>query len=110
MRGPRKTRGLIQPQHPRPRRNRRGPRPVAAKEPEARRAAQWAAPRSARLPATPALAPASARWQAPWAGGAKARQKQAVQNQQAQQQQSDTLKTFYRAYGACMEGHGYTIK
>ena len=44
------------------------------------------------------------------AGGAKARQKQAAQNQQAQQQQSDTLKTFYRAYGACMEGRGYTIK
>jgi len=110
MRGQKKTRGLIQPQHPRLRRNRRGPRPVAAKEPEARREAQWTAPRSARLPATQALAPASARWQAPWRVAQRTRQKQAAQNQQAQQQQSDTLKTFYRAYGACMEGRGYTIK
>jgi hypothetical protein len=44
------------------------------------------------------------------AGGAKARQKQAAQNQQAQQQQQQTLNTFYKAYGACMEGRGYTIK
>jgi hypothetical protein len=44
------------------------------------------------------------------AGGARARQNQAAQNQQAQQQQQQTLNTFYRAYGACMEGRGYTIK
>ena len=44
------------------------------------------------------------------AGGAKARQKQAAQNQQAQQQQQQTLNTFFRAYGACMEGRGYSIK
>ena len=44
------------------------------------------------------------------AGGAKARQKQAAQNEQAKQQQQQTLNTFYRAYGACMEGRGYTIK
>ena len=44
------------------------------------------------------------------AGGAKARQNQAAQNQQAQQQQQQTLNTFYRAYGACMEGRGYSIK
>jgi hypothetical protein len=44
------------------------------------------------------------------AGGAKARQKQAAQNEQAQQQQQQTLNTYYRAYGACMEGRGYTIK
>lgn len=43
-------------------------------------------------------------------GGAKARQKQAAQNEQAKQQQQQTLNTFYRAYGACMEGRGYTIK
>ena len=44
------------------------------------------------------------------AGGARARQKQANQNQQAQQQRQQALNTFYRAYGACMEGRGYTIK
>jgi hypothetical protein len=44
------------------------------------------------------------------AGGAKARKKQAAQNEQAKQQQQQTLNTYYRAYGACMEGRGYTIK
>jgi len=44
------------------------------------------------------------------AGGARARQNKAASNQQAQQQQQDTLNTYYRAYGACMEGRGYTIK
>ncbi|HEY2817696.1 MAG TPA: hypothetical protein VGK44_11260 [Casimicrobiaceae bacterium] len=44
------------------------------------------------------------------AGGARARKNQAAQNDQAQQQQQQTLKTYYRAYGACMEGRGYTIK
>lgn len=44
------------------------------------------------------------------AGGARARQNQAAKNQQAQQQQQQTLNTYYRAYGACMEGRGYTIK
>jgi hypothetical protein len=44
------------------------------------------------------------------AGGAKARKNQAAQNEQAKQQQQQTLGTFYRAYGACMEGRGYTIK
>jgi hypothetical protein len=44
------------------------------------------------------------------AGGARARRNQAAQNQQAQQQQQDTLNTYYRAYGACMEGRGYSIK
>jgi hypothetical protein len=44
------------------------------------------------------------------AGGARARRNQAAQNEQAQQQQQQTLNTFYRAYGACMEGRGYTIK
>jgi len=43
-------------------------------------------------------------------GGAKARQSQQAQNQQAQQQQQHALNTFYRAYGACMEGRGYTVK
>jgi len=44
------------------------------------------------------------------AGGSRARQNQEAQNQQAQQQQQQTINTFYRAYGACMEGRGYTIK
>ena len=44
------------------------------------------------------------------AGGARARKNQAAQNDQAQQQQQQALGTFYRAYGACMEGRGYTIK
>lgn len=44
------------------------------------------------------------------AGGARARKNQAAQNEQAQQQQQQAMSTFYRAYGACMEGRGYTIK
>jgi hypothetical protein len=43
------------------------------------------------------------------AGGPRARQKQQAQNQQAQTQHQQ-LNIFYRAYGACMEGRGYTIK
>ena len=44
------------------------------------------------------------------AGGRRARQQQAAQNQQAQAQQQELFHTYYRAYGACMEGRGYTIK
>jgi hypothetical protein len=44
------------------------------------------------------------------AGGRRARQQQAAQNQQAHAQQQDLIYTYYRAYGACMEGRGYTIK
>jgi hypothetical protein len=43
-------------------------------------------------------------------GGARARKNQAAQQQQAQGQQQQTMDTFYRAYGACMEGRGYTVK
>ncbi|MDH5246775.1 MAG: hypothetical protein OEW98_10005 [Betaproteobacteria bacterium] len=43
-------------------------------------------------------------------GGVKARQNQKAQNQQAQQQQQGALNTFYKAYAACMEGRGYTVK
>jgi len=43
-------------------------------------------------------------------GGAKARRNQKAENQQAQQQQQQTLATYYKAYGACMEGRGYTVK
>lgn len=44
------------------------------------------------------------------AGGRQSRQNQKAAGQQAQSQQAQTLNTYYRAYGACMEGHGYTIK
>jgi hypothetical protein len=43
-------------------------------------------------------------------GGAKARRSQQAQNQQAQQQQQQALNKFYKAYGACMEGRGYSVK
>jgi hypothetical protein len=44
------------------------------------------------------------------AGGRQARQNQAAKQQQAQAQQQQKIDTFYRAYGACMEGRGYTIR
>lgn len=44
------------------------------------------------------------------AGGRRARQNQAAKNQQAQAQQQQTINTYYRALGACLEGRGYTIK
>lgn len=47
-------------------------------------------------------------------GGAKARQQQQAQKQtqqqQAQTQQQQQIDTYNRAYGACMEGRGYTVK
>jgi hypothetical protein len=43
-------------------------------------------------------------------GGVKARQNQKAENQQAQQGQQQALNTYYKAYGACMEGRGYTVK
>jgi hypothetical protein len=44
------------------------------------------------------------------AGGRQARQQQAAQNQQSVAQQQELINTHYRAFGACMEGRGYTIK
>jgi hypothetical protein len=44
------------------------------------------------------------------AGGRRARQNQAAQNEQAVNQQQNLVHTYYRAFGACMEGRGYTIK
>jgi hypothetical protein len=44
------------------------------------------------------------------AGGARARQNQRAQQSSAQSQQQGSMDTYYRAYGACMEGRGYTIK
>jgi hypothetical protein len=43
-------------------------------------------------------------------GGHRARQNQAAQQQQAQSQKQQQINTYYRAYGACLEGRGYTIK
>jgi hypothetical protein len=42
--------------------------------------------------------------------GRRARQQQGAQYQQAQAQQQELIQTYYRGYGACMEGRGYTIK
>lgn len=44
------------------------------------------------------------------AGGRQARQNKAAQQQAAASGQQQAIGTFYRAYGACMEGRGYTIK
>ena len=44
------------------------------------------------------------------AGGRQARQNRAAQQQAAASGQQQQIDTFYRAYGACMEGRGYTIK
>ena len=35
---------------------------------------------------------------------------QSAQQQRAQDQKAHAMGTFYRAYGACMEGRGYTVK
>lgn len=43
-------------------------------------------------------------------GGAKARQNQQAQQQASQAQAQGSLDTFNRAYGACLEGRGYTVK
>ncbi|HEX2831296.1 MAG TPA: glycine zipper domain-containing protein [Burkholderiales bacterium] len=43
-------------------------------------------------------------------GGREARRNQAARNEQAVAQQQQTVNTYYRAYAACMEGRGYTIK
>lgn len=42
-------------------------------------------------------------------GGRQARQNQASRNQQAQAGSQEALGTYYRAYGACMSGRGYTL-
>lgn len=43
-------------------------------------------------------------------GGARARQNQQAQQASVQAQKQGAIDTFYRAYSACMEGRGYTIK
>ena len=44
------------------------------------------------------------------AGGARARQNNRAEQQSAQSQQQGAMDTYYRAYGACMEGRGYSVK
>lgn len=44
------------------------------------------------------------------AGGHRARQNKATQQQQAQQAKSATLQKFNKAFCACMEGRGYVVK
>ncbi len=48
------------------------------------------------------------------AGGVRARNNQKSQNaqahQQSQAQKQGSMDTFYRAYGACMSGRGYSVK
>lgn len=43
-------------------------------------------------------------------GGRRARQNAAAQNQAAVSQNQAQIDTFNRAYGACLEGRGYTVK
>ena len=42
-------------------------------------------------------------------GGREARQNQSARNQQAQAGSQQALSSYYRAYGACMSGRGYTV-
>lgn len=44
------------------------------------------------------------------AGGRQARQNKAAEQQAAASGQQQAINTFYRAYVACMEGRGYTIR
>lgn len=43
-------------------------------------------------------------------GGRRARQNAAAQDQAAASGKQAQIDTYYRAYGACLEGRGYTIK
>jgi hypothetical protein len=44
------------------------------------------------------------------AGGRQQRQNQAAAQRQAQSSRNSQIDTYYRAYGACLEGRGYTVK
>lgn len=44
------------------------------------------------------------------AGGHRARKNKAAQAQQAQAAQGQAIDTYYRAYGACMQGRGYSLR
>lgn len=43
------------------------------------------------------------------AGGRHARMNQAAKAQQAKAGQTEQIDTYYRAYGACMQGRGYSV-
>jgi hypothetical protein len=43
------------------------------------------------------------------AGGRRARKNKAASAQQAEASKEQTLDTYYHAYGACMQGRGYTV-
>ena len=43
------------------------------------------------------------------AGGRRARMNQAASAQQAQAGKTQAMDSYYRAYGACMQGRGYTV-
>lgn len=43
-------------------------------------------------------------------GGRQARQNQAAQAKQAQQNKNSKLQHFNKAFGACIEGRGYVVK
>jgi hypothetical protein len=44
------------------------------------------------------------------AGGREARRNQSARNQQAQSQHQQAIDTYQRAFGACMQGRGYTVR
>jgi len=44
------------------------------------------------------------------AGGHRARRNASARDQAAANQKQDQINTYYRAYAACLEGRGYTIK
>jgi len=44
------------------------------------------------------------------AGGRRARRNQAAREGQAEASKAQTMDTYYRAYGACMQGRGYTVE
>jgi uncharacterized protein YcfJ len=44
------------------------------------------------------------------AGGARSRRNQAAQAQQAASAKTQTIDTYWRAWGACMAGKGYTVQ
>jgi hypothetical protein len=43
-------------------------------------------------------------------GGVRSRQEHAAQAQAAQAGKENTMNTYWRAYGACMQGRGYTVQ
>ena len=40
----------------------------------------------------------------------RSRRRQAAEVQQAEASKVQAIDTYYRAYGACMQGRGYTVK